>query len=1659
MAATAIDLLAVVWMGTFAASVHVPEPMVLTVAPKHVRFHQSTTMMCSATGVGGGGLNVTLKVRDESCKSSFFKQTLFFQTDGIQSVTFNMTTRDVTPTSQYLVLETEGPWVREDMIPIQRDTGYIMVHTDKPTYTPSQTVKYRVVALGEDLAWAPWTVQVDVVSPNGIIVDQIPNLDATAAFSTREFHLHEHGMLGRWQVRASFHREVQLTTAAAATFVVDEYVLPTFSVKTQVRPAAITQDTKQIRIIMIATYVFGERIRGEGQLRLGVKQGDVVQRQTDKLYNVKFKSGRAAISIKTHDLTNLPQWCSDRVSHLYIEANVTESGYGETQTVYHVTTPISKDAWRLTFPSDQHYFLPSRPFLFRGILSDASGVPAPGVKVKVIMADIRHQVSAESAQLMSKRLTTNAEGVFGFTQRMPELDRVSFQVQTIDRRYNTQTTVDHTVQALTPEKPRITLQADVPQGDGDNVAVHVGYTSSVNDSMMTVLVEARGQTIYNHTFVMNGTDLHTFEIPAAYRAELSPLANVLAFFTTRDGTGEPEVISNTMTLDVPDVCLEEVSLRKYNQDGVHRPGFNTRFRIDGTNNTRVGLVAVDLSVYLLAGRSTLSRQEMFQTLAGHSLASPHRAHSDPRTKTWTANGFVLRILDKPIHRDVGTLTIRGLHANSSSITASRKNLQPQKTFETVQFVARQNFSETWLFEDILLSRRILRGDRAIMYLNWTLPDSLTTWRMHAVGVSSRRGVCVSKALDFTVSKEFFVDIHMPYKVVRLETVKVKFSVFNFKAKSIKVTVTVTAPEELCIVREAGRGVAADQKRGGRTLRYTERIKPNSGAWHDYTFVALKPGHHHIRAVARSGRVTDAVQKDMYVVAEGRRVSQTVTFQLDPSALLLHNDTGTADDNMAGTRPGERINTSWSKLEDEQTTVVDLALPHDTIPGTSHTDMFAYGDLMGDVVSGAILQSESLMEETAVLGGRRVLGDLAPAVTALHYLQHQGVITHDLEAKGKQFVKQGVSQLLNYRHPKMGFVLQQGQPPATWFTAAVLQTLCVVKEMNLTFVDQSLIDNGAQWLLGRIGDEIEMTEESPRRTGHTEADDVVTLVAEVLLSMLQCEKHIKKKEFQDVSEMLKVQLWAFLEERLDNISSSLALTKVSLALTKVNSEYAHVAVRSVINSRRNSPLGFYWSDTGPEVEESTMFKDQVEAQWVEATSFALMTLLHSGTWSDVTPVANWLVHHRGRHGVFVGMMDTMAATNALAMYSHRRQSPDSDLHCNITSHQSQTYHQTIDFSQQEAVVKKGVSGAPSGEVYQFDSRGSRLGQMQIETTYNVAVGKNDHCTYNLSVSSEPFDISSTETTLCKQCGFACPHDTEGESSRRKRSPVASANIMCVEVCLQSLTNTSRHNVRVDAGIPSGHKIIPVTQAEMAIMTRRKTMYLYKNGLFSVMLEEVAEGEEICFGFRTLDKQEVAHHQPSVVTIREERQREPSCSRAYDAKDSSVTLPVLCSDLSQRHKGVCICASGTCGKCLPRRRHKMRTKHVRRQLCGVDYVYKIESRGTEAEGAWRHTETTVLETHIQGRDRVKVGQTLTFSTPGYCTVCPNYRVGQAVYVLGRDGDRLRDDSGTVIFRHVVDDSVVFLNVTTTRVKKRVSAVKESFVKRAINYYRRRGCLGSK
>lgn len=77
-----------------------------------------------------------------------------------------------------------------------------------------------------------------------------------------------------------------------------------------------------------------------------------------------------------------------------------------------------------------------------------------------------------------------------------------------------------------------------------------------------------------------------------------------------------------------------------------------------------------------------------------------------------------------------------------------------------------------------------------MEVSLTLPDSITTWSLLAVGISSTRGICVSRPLEQPVSKLFFTDVRLPYKVTRLEEVKVKIAVYNYNTYAAQVIAVV-----------------------------------------------------------------------------------------------------------------------------------------------------------------------------------------------------------------------------------------------------------------------------------------------------------------------------------------------------------------------------------------------------------------------------------------------------------------------------------------------------------------------------------------------------------------------------------------------------------------------------------------------------------------------------------------------------------------------------------------------------------------------------------------------------------------------------------------------------------------------------------------------------
>ncbi len=68
----------------------------------------------------------------------------------------------------------------------------------------------------------------------------------------------------------------------------------------------------------------------------------------------------------------------------------------------------------------------------------------------------------------------------------------------------------------------------------------------------------------------------------------------------------------------------------------------------------------------------------------------------------------------------------------------------------------------------------------------TFPDSITSWSLQAVGVSSTAGMCVAVPSNVTVFKEYFLQLDMPYSVVDGEQVEIRATLYNYRDDDLAV---------------------------------------------------------------------------------------------------------------------------------------------------------------------------------------------------------------------------------------------------------------------------------------------------------------------------------------------------------------------------------------------------------------------------------------------------------------------------------------------------------------------------------------------------------------------------------------------------------------------------------------------------------------------------------------------------------------------------------------------------------------------------------------------------------------------------------------------------------------------------------------------------------
>jgi uncharacterized protein YfaS (alpha-2-macroglobulin family) len=162
------------------------------------------------------------------------------------------------------------------------------------------------------------------------------------------------------------------------------------------------------------------------------------------------------------------------------------------------------------------------------------------------------------------------------------------------------------------------------------------------------------------------------------------------------------------------------------------------------------------------------------------------------------------------------------------------------------------------------------------------PDSITTWELSGFSVSSTAGLGLGRGdpTEIKVFKPLFVDLKLPYKVIRGEVLEVVASVFNYlpEAQDVRLGLTVPAGQK-------GITIPADGQM--RDLA----VEANGAASFKVNITFDELGTAKLQLEGRSlNGAADSVVKSLKVVPEGFKQQSTINIMLQPPATGSQKET-------------------------------------------------------------------------------------------------------------------------------------------------------------------------------------------------------------------------------------------------------------------------------------------------------------------------------------------------------------------------------------------------------------------------------------------------------------------------------------------------------------------------------------------------------------------------------------------------------------------------------------------------------------------------------------------------------------------------------------------------------------------------------------------------
>ncbi|XP_041491931.1 alpha-2-macroglobulin-like protein 1 [Microtus oregoni] len=1222
---------------------------------------------------------------------------------------------------------------------IQRQGSGTFVQTDKPVYTPGQRVLFRIVTLNSNfIPVNDKYSMVELQDPNNNRIAQWLEVAPQQGIADLSFQLAPEATLGTYTVAVAEGKTF-------GTFSVEEYVLPRFKVDV-LEPKQLSTVEESFFVKVCGRYTYGKPVQGTVQVSVCQKAHTYWYREADqeqlpdRCRNLSGQADKAGCFSASVDMSTFNLIGYTYSHSINIVASVVEEGTGlEANTTQDVF--ISSQMGSMTFEDTNNFYYPSFPFSGKIRVRGHDDSLLENHPVFLVVYG-RHETTTQT-------LTTDNEGLAPFTLDTATWNGTDISLegkfQLEDVVYNPELVPRYYQNAYLHLQPfynttRSFLGIRRPSGlvrCGQTQEVRVDYSIDPEDArpnqevIVSYYVTGKGSLQMagqKHLKVKEKGPKGSFSLSLTFTSRMAPSPSLVIYTIFPSGGVIADKIQFSM-----EMCFDnQVSIGF--SPSQQLPGTKVELQLQAAPGSLCAVRAVDESVLLLRPERELTNSSVYgmfpswynfypyqvaeyDECPAHSPWDFPRPLSDPAPREglrshsiiwrpWLSEGvdlfsffqdMGLKILSNAkIKKPVDCSRHRPLYSSTTmdgggSVAREAGFASPSPSPQTEGSPVRQYFPETWLWELFPVGNA---GNKVVQV---TVPDTITEWKAMTFCTSQSRGFGLSPTVGLTAFQPFFVDLMLPYSVVRGESFRLTATVFNYLKDCIRIQ-THLAPSDEYQVESRAAGQASSCLCADEAKTFHWDITAVRLGHVNFTISTEIVDSNELcggrKAVVPNRGRSDTLIKPVLVKPEGVLVEKTHSSLLCPK--------------------GEVVSDS-----------VALELPGDVVPDSTK----AYITVLGDVMGTALQHLDGLVQMPSGCGEQNMV-IFAPIIYVLQYLEKTGLLTEDIRSRAVGFLDVGYQKELMYKHSNGSYSAfgEQDGNGNTWLTAFV--TKCFGQAQKFIFIDDKNIQDALKWMAGNqlasgCYDNVGKLLHTAMKGG---VDDEVSLTAYITAALLEMGKAVNDPMVRQGLQCLR-----------KSVASTRSLyTQALLAYTF--SLAGEVETRSALLHKLEQQASVsgdsvHWSQK-PAVSDASSWSEP-KAVDVELTAYVLLAQLTKDSLTQeeiakATSIVAWLAKQRNAYGGFSSTQDTVVALQALAKYAAIAYVPSEEVSVAVKS--TENFQRTFNIESANRLVLQQEALPSIPGVYTVEASGQGCVYVQVVLRYNVIPPKVPE-TFSLQVQTE------------------------------------------------------------------------------------------------------------------------------------------------------------------------------------------------------------------------------------------------------------------------------------------------------------------------------------